>query len=311
MERMAMGEPKTVTETLVAGCTRQSHRAGSVYYPHYLTTVNLRTANLGQLRSTPEGIYKSIAKLFDLVSPETQVADVDLDTETNPDEIDEEQAATLLIEDDDVDSFERAKQKLRESGDINSQTLSHRIGELLALDTGASGSELDAAGDEVLQYTLANQELTTHSLEDLAKHAREREFPTKADRIAAYEDDLDRLGFSATRVIEDFPIQTFVYGYTRGSRENARIQSFSSSDSDADETPIFVDTAETEAVQFDLDPVEVLLWIACNFPDATEQDLVNGSVTLPAVDPDSKDSINRAREEIEELGTDRTVCLHP
>lgn len=280
------------------------HRAGSVFYPHYLTTVNLRTAGLGRLRNSADGIYRGIAKYFELAPTEVEVEDIDLSEETSPGEIDENRAAEIMVANDDINSFQEARNYLRKQGEIDSQTLRGRIDELLAFDRDDEENQLDAAGDELLQYVLSRQELTTHSLPDLEETARQRGFPAKADRIRAYQDDLDRLGFDDVHVIEDFPIQTFVYGYTRGSRNNARIQPFSANNSDGEGTPIFVDTAETEGVQFDLDPAEVLLWLACNFPEATDETIVKGDITLPDVDPQSADSIQRARSEIEEMGRD-------
>jgi len=280
------------------------HRAGSVFYPHYLTTVNLRTAGLGQLRDSTAGIYRGLAKYFELVPEDTAVNEIDLSRETAPSEVDENRAAEIMVANDDINSFDEARDYLRQQGEITSQTLDDRIRELVAFHPDEQDEQLSATGDELLQHVLSRQVLTNHTLTDLAEIKRQRGFQAKADRIQAYQDDLDRLGLDGVRVVEDFPIQTFVYGYTRGSRSNARINPFSTSNSDGDGTPIFVDTAETEGVQFDLDPAEVLLWLACNFPAATDESVVNGSITLPEVDPESADSIQRARSAIDEMGRD-------
>lgn len=280
------------------------HRAGSVFYPHYLTTVNLRTAGLGRLRNSVDGIYRGIAKYLDLVPAQKDVDDIDLSMETSPGEIDENRAAEIMVENEDINTFEAARDYLRKEGEIDSQTLQGRIEELLAFDPNDENDQLSAVGDELLQFVLSRQELTTHSLPELAETARQRGFQAKADQIHAYQEDLDRLGFDDVNIVEDFPIQTFVYGYTRGSRNNARIHPFSANNSDGEGTPIFVDTADTEGVQFDLDPAEVLLWLACNFPAATHENSVIGRITLPEVDPNSAGSIQRARAEIDDMGRD-------
>jgi hypothetical protein len=117
---------------------------------------------------------------------------------------------------------------------------------------------------------------------------------------------LEALGFDDIRVIEDFHVQTFVYGYTRDSREDgeARINAFSQSASDGDGTPIFVDTSETEAVQFDLNPAQVLLWLALNVPETSDPSAVNGDIVLPEVSSRDDAALEHARSEIESLSTE-------
>ena len=278
------------------------HRAGSTYYPHYITTVNLHTAGIGHLRDSANGALRSIAKLFGLAS-DSSVEDVDLNADIGDVEIDDDRLIEVYQTEPSVESLDEAEEWLREQGEIDSQSINRRLGDLLELDHEDESGELTSAGDEVLQYELALETLTIHSLEDLRDQARQRGFTTKADRIDTYFDDLDRLGLDAARIIEDFPVQTFVYGYTRGSREEeeAQINAFSQNASDGEGTPIFVDTAETEAVQFDLSPESVLLWLAANIPATSDRNAVRGRITLPAVDPSSSDSIDRARTEIEDM----------
>ncbi|MDL0125290.1 hypothetical protein PNQ92_07675 [Halobacterium salinarum] len=140
----------------------------------------------------------------------------------------------------------------------------------------------------------------------MEQQSRTRGFIEKADRISTYKDDIDRLGIQDVRVVEDFPVQTFVYGYTRGGRDEdeARINAFSQNASDGDGTPIFVDTSETEAVQFDLDPERVLLWLSLNIPETSDPDAVNGSITLPQIDSTDEAALEHARNEISQLSRD-------
>ncbi|WP_254832861.1 hypothetical protein [Haloglomus salinum] len=281
------------------------HRAGSTYYPHYITTVNLHTAGIGHLRESANGALKAIARLFGLSEAES-LQSVDLDADIGDTEVDDDRLIEVYQTEPDVNGLDEAEEWLRDAGEIDSQSINRRLGELLDLDNEDDATELTDAGDELLQYVLSLESLTTHSLSDLRDDARDRGFPGKADRIDTYFDDIERLGIDAVRVIEDFPIQTFVYGYTRGSREEgeAKINAFSQNASDGDGTPIFVDTSETEAVQFDLDPAPVLLWLACNIPSTSEPSEVRGPVVLPEVDPTDADSVERARREISALDLD-------
>ncbi len=281
------------------------HRAGSVYYPHYISTVNLHTAGIGHLRNSSDGAKKAIARHLNLADADS-VQDVNLNQRIGQVEVDDEKVVEVYTERDDITTLDEAREFLREQGNLGSQTITERLGELLALETDGENSELTEAGDELLQYVLSRDTLTTDTLSELEDEARGRGFTDKADRINSYQDDLGSLGFADVRVIEDFPVQTFVYGYTRGGREEneARINAFSQSASDGDGTPIFVDTSETEAVQFDLDPGRVLLWLALNIPATSDPSAVNGAITLPEITDRSETALEHARSEIDSLTTD-------
>ncbi|AEN07746.1 hypothetical protein Halar_0504 (plasmid) [halophilic archaeon DL31] len=278
------------------------HRAGSTYYPHYLTTVNLHTSGIGHLRGSEDGSRKALAKHLGL--SESPLSAVNMNEGIEGAEIDDDRKIEVYQSEPDVESLAEAEEWLREHGEIDSQTVGEAITDLIDLESGDDAEEMTDAGDELLQYVLSLEELTAHTIGELETDARREGFPQKADKIATYFDDLGRLGFRDVRVIEDFPVQTFVYGYTRGGREEdeARLNAFSQNASSGDGTPIFVDTSETEATQFDLDPARVLLWLAINIPGTSDQNAVRGRITLPEVleDPSEAD-IERAQATIDDL----------
>lgn len=276
------------------------HRAGSTYYPHYITSVNLHTANIGHLREESEGALKAIASLSGLSNTQ-DIQDISLREQIGESDIDDARVVEVYQSDSEIESLDQAREWLRENGELSSQTLGQRLRSLIDLDNDEGQYELTDAGDELLQYVLSLNELTTSTVDELETEARLRGFPKKADRISTYYDDLERLGIDQVRVIEDFPVQTFVYGYSRSGREQdeARINAFSQNASDGDGTPIFVDTAETEAVQFDLDISSMLLWIAANVSGVSDPETVRGPVTLPSAS--SEGSVDTARQEIESL----------
>jgi hypothetical protein len=278
------------------------HRAGSTYYPHYLTTVNLHASGIGHLRGSEDGSRKAIAKQLGL--SDSPLKSVDMDEGIEGAEIDDDRKIEVYQTEEGVESLDEAEDWLRAHGEIDSQTVGESITDLIDLKADDDSFEMTDAGDELLQYVLSLEELTAHTLDDLEEDARQQGFPRKADTIATYSDDLDRLGLKDVRVIEDFPVQTFVYGYTRGGREEdeAKLNAFSQNASSGDGTPIFVDTSETEATQFDLDPAAVLLWLAVNIPETSDQHAVRGDITLPELPADpSEADIERARTAIEEF----------
>ncbi len=278
------------------------HRAGSVYYPHYISSVNLHSANIGHLRGSQNGSEKAIAQLLKL-SDSNEVQGVNLSQRIGNAGIEDEKVAEVLISHDELKTFDEAREYLREQGKLQSQTINQRLNEIIALESDDEPSELTDAGVEILEYMLSRQSLTTQSLDDLKENAKNRGLREKADRISSYHSQLSNLGFADARVIEDFPVQTFVYGYTRGGREEdqARINAFSEGASDGEGTPIFVDTAETEAVQFDLDPEQVLLWLAINIPETSDESSVSGTITLPEIDNTDAESIDYAHHVISNM----------
>ncbi|OYR45125.1 hypothetical protein [Halorubrum sp. Ea8] len=278
------------------------HRAGSTYYPHYLTTVNLHASGIGHLRGSEDGSRKAIAKQLGL--SDSPLKSVDMAEGIEGAEIDDDRKIEVYQTESGVESLDEAEDWLREHGEIDSQTVGESISELIDLKADDDSFEMTDAGDELLQYVLSLEELTAHTLAELEEDARQQGFPRKADTIATYSDDLERLGLKEVRVIEDFPVQTFVYGYTRGGREEdeAKLNAFSQNASSGDGTPIFVDTSETEATQFDLDPAAVLLWLAVNIPETSNKRDVRGEITLPELPTDpSKADLERGRAAIEEL----------
>jgi len=278
------------------------HRAGSTYYPHYLTTVNLHASGIGHLRGSEDGSRKAIAKQLGL--SDSPLKSVDMDEGIEGAEIDDDRKIEVYQTEAEVESLDEAEDWLRAHGEIDSQTVGESITELIDLKTDDDSFEMTDAGDELLQYVLSLEELTAHTLDDLEEDARQQGFPRKADTIGTYSDDLDRLGLKDVRVIEDFPVQTFVYGYTRGGREEdeAKLNAFSQNASSGDGTPIFVDTSETEATQFDLDPAAVLLWLAVNIPETSDERSVRGDITLPELPADpSEADLKRARTAIQEF----------
>jgi len=272
------------------------HRAGSVYYPHYFNKINLVDSNMGYLQQSDEGVLKAFARLAKMTDT-PKLDKINLREDLNEAEVDEDRVVEVYAENDDM-SLDEARAYLREQGEIDSVTISERIQEVII-----DAETLATASEGLIQYTLGVQDLSTHNINNLAEEARERGFPSKADRIQTYDNDLSEAGISEVRVIEDFPIQTFVYGYTRGGREEneAQIQAFSQGASDGSGTPIFVNTSETEGIQVDLDPRSVALWLSANHDGVSQSERVQGPVVLPEVNPQDPASVSYAQEQLEEM----------
>lgn len=281
------------------------HRAGSVYYPHYFNKINLVDSNMGYLQQSEDGVLKAFARLAGLSDTE-KLSEIDLSEELDGEEINEDRVVEVYSENPEM-SLADAREHLLETGEIESEQIGERI-----LDLVLDRDTLDRASEDLIQYTLGIQDLTTYNVEELAIEAQRQGFRHKADRIRNYTDDLVESGIRAVRVVEDFPIQTFVYGYTRGGREEteAQIQAFSRSASDGNGVPVFVNTSETEGVQIDLDHREVALWLSANIEGLDNTTEVRGPVTLPEVDPEDPASVEYARTQLEEMSDEQLWAFY-
>ncbi len=84
------------------------------------------------------------------------------------------------------------------------------------------------------------------------------------------------MGIQAIRVINDFPLALCAFGYTRISRDPARTVLTPFPADDRGKIPLFTMSSETEALWFQLDPVQAVAWLIDNGlagglkPDAAE-----------------------------------------
>lgn len=106
-------------------------------------------------------------------------------------------------------------------------------------------------------------DVITNAGEDTPASRKRRE--ARAENV---REEMAGMGIEEVAFIENFPITNAVFGYTRieNDPDSSRLNSFASSSvSSANEgTPIFADTVETEAVQFNLNARQVFKWLLKN-----------------------------------------------
>ncbi len=167
------------------------------------------------------------------------------------------------------------QQKIMGLGGDHRSQLINRAKELVTLQEQA----LEEAGQELLEFVRPNETMQITTLDQLRQRAG-REIPGRLPLYSyAYPEALKDAGLADVRLIGDFPITTVVIGYTRNQRDagKATIRAFSRLRQDDPRTPLFVDTTETEALLFQLDPARVLRWLAHNrlatapLPDASDE----------------------------------------
>jgi hypothetical protein len=274
------------------------HRASASYYPQYRTLINLPGKDLARILDDPERNWLAIAaylRLFDH-GPDNRLVDL----VANP--------AGLTAEQESISTLERLIQNappalkkslqaqlesLRQGlvgvgGDRRTQLI-NQAKKVITLQ----GSALDEAGQELLEFVRPDETLQITSLANLEQKAQ-REMPGRLPVYrVAYRNAIQETGLEDVRLIGDFPVTIVVVGYTRDEREavNTVIRAFPRLKADDPRTPLYVDTMETEALMFRLDPTRVLRWLRLN-------GLVDGQLPDPGDAPGNRAWILNRMESI-------------
>jgi hypothetical protein len=253
------------------------HRASSAYQLHHITVINI-AADGPANAADPRFAKRVLAKYFELT--DTPLNEIDLDSRRVSSDREEKQWQLNQYremyeksESEQIKSeIDRLEAELEEM-DAGDDPIGDVVAELVPF-VGTSGElpeDRHQAIHDVFQYLSADRELGRRPARDVilesgpdTPKSRERR-ELRADRL---DQQLSDLGLRDAAFIEDFPITNVVFGYTRDNREpeNSRLVGFQESQVDVsgDGTPLFVDTVETEAVQFSLKPRRVMQWLLSN-----------------------------------------------
>ncbi len=247
------------------------HRATASYYPQYRTLINLPGKDLTRILADPERHWLAIAaylRLFDHC-PNNRM--IDLVTSPEGRTAEQESIATLERLIQNAPSAIRIKLQAQLDGlwqglsslggDRRSQIIS-KAKKLVTLQ----GDALEEAGRELLEFVRPDETMQITTLSQLEQKAKQEMLGRLPIYQVAYRDALCQTGLVDVRLIGDFPVVTVVAGYTRDQREadNTILRAFPRLQQDDPRTPLFVDTVETEALMFRLDPARVLRWLALN-----------------------------------------------
>jgi len=290
------------------------HRATASYYPQYRTLVNLPGRDLARILEDPERDWLAIAAYLRLFEHGPDNRLVDLVTGSGGQTAEEESIAVLerLIQNASPAmkatlqaQLDTLRQGLSSLGSDRRSQLISRTKELITLEEDV----LEEVGRELLEFVRPDETLQITTLIQLVQKAQ-REMPGRLPVYrVAYRSALHDTGLADVRLIGDFPVTTVVVGYTRDQREaeNTIIRSFPRLREGDARTPLFVDTVETEALIFRLEPARVLRWLALNglaihdLPDYDDASAVRAWIL------NRTRSVNRFKEIPEEEPVTRAV----
>ena len=146
---------------------------------------------------------------------------------------------------------------------------------------------LRGVAEEIFEFeSILRDDVYSETLDDLAREARSRR-DLDAPTIERYTERAADLNLSSVRLVENFPITTAVYGYTRVTPEpedNVHLRPLRSADRDQRLDEVYVQTSETEALVVTLDPDAVVKWLNRNLdsfepPSEDVRDWLLGTMT--------------------------------
>jgi len=262
------------------------HRGSNVYQPHYFNLVSVSSTGSNRLSSTSEAIAV-LAKYLGLSDESVSRIDIEQSKQDTEREQLEEMRDTLAAKglDDAVSDIEDELEQLEGGGESIRDGVEQFVPQITASLNSEDSDEYAYATDavqEIYEHLNISNELQTRPASDVIMargDADLRERESLEDRAAEVERKLDRHGIESAGLIENFPITSVVFGYSRGGRnpDEARLISFGDDQAeltdgnlDTSTTPVFVDTVRTEAVRFELRPRVVMAWLLENSRQDTD-----------------------------------------
>jgi hypothetical protein len=251
------------------------HSASKTFYPHRQEFVNIRSDDIDAIRSSSHYRQNVVAEyLADTVtgSPGSESLD-DLTKE-----------ALERLDPETRERLEEARQATVEDEHARLKSKEEYLQEKF------NDRQLRAIAEDVFEYdSILTEGVYSETLTDLAQDARDRR-DLDAPTIERYVDMAADLNFAEVRLVENFPITTAVYGYTRVTPEpedGVRLRPLRSKDRERDKDEIYVQTSDAEAIMIRLEPEAIVEWLNANddefnWPDSDLQDWLLEVATPPA-----------------------------
>lgn len=251
------------------------HRANAAYYTHHITKVNVSREDVQPLQDHPEkesilvrAYLEGYFKTEDLLRGVVQAEE--------PPSISEQMRRKAMKL---PDGLEKEKLLKMANAMAAMETTDTKAGDDQSVRYGLTAEALD----ELFDYVKVRG---TCSLKDLEKVKQEAEL--KRPGMNRVFDEIRRehqsSGISEIALIEDFPVVTTVFGYTRVSAEpefsmgdktiRTRFRHFPtfrmSTEKLQDKIPIFTRISETEGLLVRLDPFRILTWLEKKLPGSVD-----------------------------------------
>ena len=238
------------------------HRAGRTFYPHHVVLLNQPGQELNSFLATPDWQHLAGAAFLEL--PELagrRLTDLRVEQGTMPTSLRFDEAALKAqgYTDEQVGQFLEMQAQLTASHQREQEPSSlSSITQALVEQTGVQGPVWHRSGQEMLEAVLPLQSSTTR-----------RVLATDGDingTQAAGADSAKSMGIESVTLVEDFPVTTATFGFSRVDYQPDRCQlnSFPPHRDYEGRFPIFVDMVQADALIVRLDPARTWRWLEGN-----------------------------------------------
>jgi hypothetical protein len=246
-------------------CGKQMHtapfRKSQVFYPQSVTLVNVPGKNEKKIRSNQD-LYKLILANYLGILEGLNL----------------EKLLDAAEDDENVKEFESKIQKLRDSGmpeeHIRQVASVFKVPDnyrekqkiIEQIDNIFFDSEDDTkdVALSIYEYTETLNLGKVTSIEDVIKESKNTDEPKVYKEL--FLKKMHGIGVAKSYVINDFPVLSAVFGYTRGSVDNSEciLRSFEEDTKFPGRTPVYINATETEAIVLEFDRYKVLRWLQIN-----------------------------------------------
>lgn len=241
------------------------HRTGSSFYPHSATMLNIPSKEMETFFSrVPEWYAVSAAKFLEI--PEAQGRSLTEFVEESV-KIQEEDVGAVKSKDlDDLlaDAASKSGQELADSlRELQERQRAEKpssasdIAKALQKRTGVSEPSWSEAGQDMLEAVMPRETGVPHDLELGEDNGLATSPSVKNAR---------KLGMTGLSLIEDFPMVTATYGFSREMYQpnECELRPFPLKVDQGNKHPIFVDKVQADALVFRLDASRVIRWLERN-----------------------------------------------
>lgn len=259
------------------------HTASSNFYVHTLTMVNLKS-QAGTKWLKDEGVrYAMVARYAGLADPMLKTEEMMQSAFSSGD--------VLLTSEEErmIESMpnEEHKKKMREMLEdaARERASPHQKSVLAAVDScrerleRIDGAISEDAGIEIIEYEMGMEVAKpAESLHKMVERSREHEWWDIAAQQQEALESLEALGIAECRLLQEFPLVTAAYGYTRAKSEPPALMRAFPKHNVTQKHPLYVLPVNTEAVLFRIEPRRVLEWL--------------GTRGVPGLPPPSSDDVD-------------------
>ncbi len=252
----------------------QVHRAGSTFYAHTTTLLNIPDSELNRFLSLPQQEWSAVsaAKFFGMpeaARPLSEFADSAGSTNNQPSFTlsiaEEQQLRNRGFSDEQIRQFLQMQAQLQSvRGQVQQNSSPSSITKTLEERTGVPQTTWRQVGLEMLEAVKLLENRQTRDLFSLTQNTT---------RIHTAQQVAQHIGLSRLALVPDFPVIVATYGYSRvefAPRRNSsdsvqcRLNPFPPQQDHDSKFPIYVDQVQADALLLSLNPERVHIWLEHN-----------------------------------------------